>query len=135
MIMTREADYAIRILRSLRSGVMKSTPDICEEENLPIHFVYRILKKLDKAGIVNILRGKEGGAILIGDLSRTSILDIMTAIGKHEYVSACTKPGHECEYKRCHGDHCSVYNHMLSIQTNLDKVLMDKTILQVIEDA
>ncbi|MDR3225423.1 MAG: Rrf2 family transcriptional regulator, partial [Clostridiales Family XIII bacterium] len=114
MIITREIDYAMRILRSLREGDLMATPELCRRENLPIHFVYRILKKLENAGLVIISRGKEGGSQLACDLSGVTMYDLVTALGDRKYVSSCTSPGFECEYRHSHGGKCGVHDHLLA---------------------
>jgi Rrf2 family protein len=134
MIITREIDYAIRILRRIQGGELMPTPEICRLENLPIHFVYRILKKLDIAGIVAIARGKDGGARLIRDLDDLSMYDLVTALGERRYVSACTKPGHKCEYRRAHKGQCGVHDNLTIMQGDLDNMLKSKTITQIVRN-
>jgi Rrf2 family protein len=134
MIITREIDYAIRILRRLRGGKLMPTPEICRLENLPIHFVYRILKKLDIAGIVAITRGKDGGARLIRDLDGLSMFDLVAALGERRYVSACTRPGYKCEYRRAHKGKCGVHDNLTIMQDDLDNMLKNKSITQIVRD-
>ena len=57
MLITREADYALRILRALSGGEQVKAAEICERERLPQQFVYKILKKMEQAGLVRIARG------------------------------------------------------------------------------
>ena len=65
MLFTKESDYAIRIVRALRSGEKIRAKDICECEEIPEAFAYKILKKLEKAQIVRVTRGTHGGCMLI----------------------------------------------------------------------
>ena len=62
MLITRETDYALRILQSLLNGEKKSVGEISEQELIPQQFAYKIIKKLSQAGFVQILRGADGGA-------------------------------------------------------------------------
>ena len=89
MVITRETDYALRILRALLDGELHTVGEIAQAELLPQAFAYKILKKLEKAGLLEILRGTAGGCRLAADLSRTSLYDLMTAIGEHSSLSAC----------------------------------------------
>ena len=61
MIVTRETDYALRILRALEEGRSMTAGELAEEEELPQKFAYKILKKLHKAGYIRIRRGASGG--------------------------------------------------------------------------
>jgi Rrf2 family protein len=132
MIITREIDYALRILRGLQGGELIATPEICRRENLPLHFVYRILKKLDNAGIVDIARGKEGGAKLSCDLDSVTMYSLVEVLGERKYVSACTKPGYECEYRISHNGRCGVHSNLSAMQKDLDDLFKSKTILQMV---
>ena len=61
MLITRETDYALRILRALAPGSCLTVGEIAEKESLPHKFTYKIMKKLEKAGIIRIIRGVNGG--------------------------------------------------------------------------
>ena len=49
MLITRECDYAVRIVRALADGEKLCVSRICEKEALTSAFVYKILKKMEKA--------------------------------------------------------------------------------------
>ena len=61
MTMTRESDYAVRIMRALSHGSLKTVKEICGEEAIPTQFAYKILKKLSPPlmGWTGILHGKK----------------------------------------------------------------------------
>ena len=61
MLITRETDYALRILRALAPGSCLTVGEIAEKESLPHKFTYKIMKKMEKAGIIRIIRGVNGG--------------------------------------------------------------------------
>jgi Rrf2 family protein len=134
MIITRELDYAIRIVRNLQGGNKTSTPDICREEEIPLHFAYRILKKLDRAGVVNISRGKDGGVTLACDLGTLTVYDVMEAVGSRTYVNACLQPGYVCEYRKSHNGKCGAHTHMMSLQNDIDELLRGKSVREFIAD-
>jgi Rrf2 family protein len=135
MIITREIDYAIRVLRRLQNGEFLSHPKLCSNENLPIPFAYRIRKKLNKAGMVDILRGCSGGAKLTCDLGSITMYDLVEALGDHRYVSECLRPGYECEYKQSHGGKCSVQNSLAEMQDHIDNIFKSQTILEILSDS
>ena len=88
LLVTREADYALRILRALAGGEQRTAADICEQEQIPDKFVYKIAKKLEKSGFIKIVRGAEGGCRLIVDLHTMSLYDL----------SPWSRPVGECLY-------------------------------------
>ncbi|MDV9527824.1 Rrf2 family transcriptional regulator, partial [Clostridioides difficile] len=68
MLLTRENDYAIRMLRVMRDGEKHTMKDICQEEEIPEAFAYKIVHKLQKSGMVEVERGASGGCRVGGDL-------------------------------------------------------------------
>ena len=54
MMITRESDYGVRIIRALKDGGLMTIGQICERECIPKQFAYKILKKLELAGLVQI---------------------------------------------------------------------------------
>lgn len=58
MLITRETDYALRILSILALGQQFTAGELCEQELVPRQFGYKILKKLDRGGLIEITRGK-----------------------------------------------------------------------------
>lgn len=49
MFITRECDYAARVLRALSGETRLSVNEICEKESITAPFAYKILKKLQKS--------------------------------------------------------------------------------------
>lgn len=123
MLVTRETDYALRTLRALSDGKQITTADICRQELLPQQFVYKILKKLQKAGLVLITRGKDGGCRLIADLEKVSLYDLIEIMDADKSVSACTQPGFPCAWTQKYKKPCQVHRHLQEIQNRLDKEL------------
>ena len=52
MFITRECDYAVRVIRALAGESRLSVNEICEKESITAPFAYKILKKLQKSKIV-----------------------------------------------------------------------------------
>ena len=46
MFITRETDYALRILRALADGNRRSLSQVCEQQMVPSSFAYKIIRKL-----------------------------------------------------------------------------------------
>lgn len=135
MLITRETDYAIRILRALSKGKHITTADICKEELLPQQFVYKILKKLQKAGLVNITRGKDGGCRLAADLQKVSLFDLMEIMDTDKSVSACTQPGYPCAWRQKYGKPCRVHQHLQQLQNRLNEELKAIKLFQILSES
>lgn len=46
MLFTKESDYAIRVIRALQDGGKKTIKELCELEQIPSAFGYKILQKM-----------------------------------------------------------------------------------------
>ena len=48
MLITRRSDYAMRICRILKDEKVHNVREICEREEIPKAFAYKILRELDR---------------------------------------------------------------------------------------
>lgn len=122
MLLSRETDYALRILRSLLDGERKSVGDISKEEMIPQQFAYKIMKKLSRAGLVEITRGVGGGCCLSADLRTVSLRDLMIAMEERCAVNACMDPSYQCPWRETRGG-CITHRQLALIQQKLDDEL------------
>lgn len=124
MLITRETDYALRLLRALTGEKRVSVGVLAEGEQVPSAFAYKILKKLERAGLVELSRGAEGGCRLTADLAQTSLYDLMQAMEEGGAVTACMEPGYECPWRKARGGAaCRVHVRLAQVQKKLDDEL------------
>ena len=64
-MITRETDYALRLLRTLRDGERRTAAEAAERELVPQSFAHKILKKLARAGFVEVARGASHGGCTV----------------------------------------------------------------------
>lgn len=121
MLITRETDYALRILQSLTDGEKRPVGEISQKEFIPQQFAYKIAKKLAKAGFIQITRGVDGGCRLYKDLNTISLYDLITAIEGGYEVNACMDPDFSCARRQSGG--CSVHPQLMAIQKTLNDQL------------
>ena len=115
MFLTKECDYAIRVVRDLADLEIKPVKMICDNEHIPIAFAYKVLKKLDKAGIVRAYRGASGGYQLAKNPDSISLLEIVCAIDDQLFLNACLKEGHVCSRNE-DGESCKVHLELEKVQ-------------------
>ena len=128
MIMTRESDYAVRILRALAGGEKMTVGRICEAELVPVQFAYKILKKLAKCGYVEIFRGAEGGCRLSADLDGLTLYDLLRCIDEDIFVNACMSPGYECAWRGSHCGGCRFHDNLAEVQRAIEEELKRRTV-------
>lgn len=131
LVITRETDYALRILRALLDGELHAAGEIAQTELLPQAFAYKILKKLEKAGLLEIRRGTAGGCRLTADLDQTSLYDLMLAMGERSGLSACMEPDYQCSWRSSHGG-CGVHCKLQEIQRALDAELRSHSLREIL---
>ncbi|MDR1623155.1 MAG: Rrf2 family transcriptional regulator [Synergistaceae bacterium] len=132
MLITRETDYALRVLRALSDGEQVTVGNVCKRELLPQQFVYKILKKMEQAGFVSIARGVEGGCRLTADLDETSLYDLIEAMKADRLVGACMQPGFQCAWRKENASNCTVHGQLQQIQEILDTELRKRSLRQIL---
>ena len=123
---SRECDYAIRIVRVLANMEIKTVQTICEREKIPKDFAYKILKKIERAGIVNSHRGTHGGYSLAKRPEEITLYDVLSVVSKNVLLNECLQLGIECPNNT--GEKvCLVHKEIQRIQEALEALLKEKT--------
>lgn len=129
MLITRKSDYAIRILRILRDGAVHSVREICTEEEVPKAFAYKILREMDREGLVGAERGNRGGYYLKKSLDEMTLYDVVALTEEEVAVLHCMKE--DCS--RNAGASCSVHREIARIQAALVTEMKRNTISKILE--
>lgn len=132
MLITKETDYALRILRTLSAGGCFTTAEIAEREEVPKKFAYKIIKKLEKAEMVTILLGARGGCSLECDLKQVTLLELVNAVEKRAKFTACMEPGYQCEWRAKNNCPCAVHLQLRKVQAAIDAELRSKSLFWVL---
>ena len=127
MFITRESDYAMRVVRALIGAARLSVSDICEREAITAPFAYKILKKLQNAGIVKGYRGVHGGYALKKDPAELTLYDIYTAIDSDMSIIECLNGRFECTRNGQDGIPCYAHDELKDIQNELWAMLRRKS--------
>lgn len=133
MLITRETDYALRILRTLSGGESCTAGELAERERLPQKFAYKILKKLEKAGFVQITRGVNGGCRLGCDLKAVTLYDLIVAVENNARLTSCMASGYECEWRGTYGVPCTIHMQLAKVQNAIDQELRSRSLHWVLE--
>ncbi|MDR2089574.1 MAG: Rrf2 family transcriptional regulator [Clostridiales Family XIII bacterium] len=131
MLISKECDYAVRIVRELADGGKKTAEDIGRKENIPHQFAYKILKKLEKSGLVQAFRGKAGGYALTKDLDEFSLYDVFSAVEERVLLTACLQKDFVCPMNGGES-HCRVHREFIRLQELLFAGLKEKKVSEVL---
>lgn len=116
----------------MSGGEQVTAGDICRREDLPQQFVYKILKKLQRAGLVQITRGAEGGCRLSSDLRKITLYDLAEIMEADKMISACMRPGFQCSKNQ--ESQCRVNKRLRQIQQVLDAELRAHSLYEMLAD-
>lgn len=133
MFITRESDYAMRVVRALMGETRLSVSDICEREAITAPFAYKILKKLQNAGIVQGYRGVHGGYALKKDPAELTLYEIYSAIDSDMSIIECLNGRCECARNGQNGVPCYAHDELKDIQDELWTMLRRKSIKELFE--
>ena len=130
MFLTKECDYGIRTIRALANGEKKTVGTICDLEQIPFQYAYKILKKLEHAQLVQGMRGRDGGYTLVKPLDQITLYDIVSAIDESLFLFECLQGHHVCV--RNHAEQlCTIHPELGRIQSVLIAEMQRKTLQEL----
>ena len=130
MLITRRSDYAMRICRVLHDGKVHNVREICQAEEIPKAFAYKILRELEMAGLVKSERGNQGGYYLNRPLSELTLYDVVNITEDDLAILHCMKE--ECN-RNPDSTPCKVHQEIERIQNILIDELKKKTIEEILD--
>jgi Rrf2 family protein len=127
MLVTREADYAIRcVLEVARHGRI-SAAEVARTRTISRTFLGKIVQTLAKAGIVSTRRGVGGGISLAVAPEDLTLLQIIEAIEGPLVLNECLLPQPDC----AHMGRCPAYPYLCEAQGTLRRIL-DVTVAEML---
>ena len=121
MLITREIDYTLRILRALHRGGQLSAAAVAQQEHMQKAITLKILNRLLSAGIVESRRGVSGGYFLKRRCEAMTLYDVFQIMGDPPLINRCQREGYSCENFPKGG--CGVCRELNHIQETLDREL------------
>lgn len=119
MKITRECDYAIRIilmLSELESGDIAGASAISERQCVPKQFTLKILRKLMEAGYVKSYKGTCGGYCMAVSPEDLTLMDIITAVDGKIAINRCLECGGDCNRVK-NPEECPVHRQLCRLNS------------------
>mgnify|MGYP001052726486 FL=1 len=118
MLMTREMEYALRILRALCRGEQLSASTIAQREPMSKALTLKNLKHHHAAGLVSSRRGPGGGYLLERPCETLYLWDLFRALEGEIFINRCQQPDYRCENRT--REECGLCQELSRIQGVLD---------------
>lgn len=123
-MITREADYAIRVCLYLarqpaESGAV-ATADMARAMDIPYRFLRKLVMRLAHAGVITSRRGKGGGVRLARDPGALTLLEVVRSVAPEStWLNRCLVHGEACT----RSPHCAIRSALQVVQDTLDHQL------------
>lgn len=105
MQLTRQCEYALRTMLELAShpfGEIISSKTISERQDIPEDFLKKTIHLLAVNGLVNTVRGTQGGVRLAKSAAEIKVSDVVEAIEGPVAINPCLSSGYVCpNQSRC----------------------------------
>lgn len=127
MIYSRSAEYAIRAfvhLAQVQEGKYAMVKNIAEEEDIPAHFLAKILQQLARKGLLRSSKGPTGGFALRVDPAEIRLLDIVEALDGLSSYQQCASGLSECSDEMP----CSMHDSWVALRGRIMDYLGKNTI-------
>lgn len=122
MRITREADYALRIMCLLsEDGNILDAKSIAEQTSLTPQFTLKILRKLAGGGLVRSYKGAQGGYSLAEGAENTTFKTVIELIDGPLAISKCVDGG--CSLAGTNKSECVIHHIFAAVSDELSRKL------------
>lgn len=102
MVMTLEADYAVRIVEYLaKNPGRQDARTISEAMRVPLRFCLKILRGLVAEGVACSFKGSKGGYTLARPAGEVTLLEVIESVEGPYMFSRCQKQEYSCGRAHC----------------------------------
>lgn len=120
-------DYAIRMIVYMASNRrIISSKELSENVVIPRSFIYKIMRQLNKAGLVSIHSGTYGGYTLLKEPEEIRVYDIVATMEKTMQINRCLESDGDCSCFK--PDDCAVHHYFVRLQEIINEDLQSTTI-------
>jgi Rrf2 family protein len=127
MIYSRSSEYAIRAfvhLAQVPDGRFAMVKNIAEQEEIPAHFLAKILQQLARKGLLRSSKGPTGGFALRVPATEVRLLDIVEALDGLTAYQQCASGLAECSDEMP----CSMHDSWMTLRSRIMDYLGRNTI-------
>ena len=122
MLFSRPSEYAIRAMTFLAAqepGTLTGARAISDAENIPMPFLWKILRTLTQRKLVRSFKGIRGGYELARPAKRITLNDVFLATDGADFRDACVLGLPECDEQ----NPCPLHDKWKQIRTEMVQLL------------
>jgi len=121
--------YAMKAMIFIaKSQELVHVSDIANSESISESLLRRIISDLEKTGLVETIKWRNGWVRLWKEVRKITVYDILDSVGEELWITDCTK-GEACN----NHDSCSTTNFLGSLQTWFNSLLKMYTLEKIIK--
>lgn len=130
MIYTKTGEYAIRAILFLArqpKDILVMSVDIAKKQEIPTHYLAKILQRMAKFGYVDSFKGRGGGFKITELAKKSSILEIVEKIEGPVINQKCVTGLKECDEK----NPCPLHDEWDALRNRIYNLISSKTVEEV----
>ncbi len=129
----QDTDYALRVLVDIGAGggTRTTVRELSARQEVPLSFAQKILRRLARAGILNVKAGRQGGFALARSPGTISLMEVITVIQGRPLLSNCMKGAGHCHRQKF----CPISGHLRGFQNKLEELFEKATLADLIASA
>lgn len=132
MIYTKTGEYAIRAIlflaRQPKEALIMSS-EIAEKEDIPAHYLAKILQRMAKYGYVDSFKGRGGGFKITELAKKSSILEIVERVEGPVINLKCVTGLKECDEE----NPCPLHEEWAELRNRIYNLISSRTVQEVAE--
>ncbi len=133
MIYTKTGEYAIRAIlflaRQPKEALIMSS-EIAEKEDIPAHYLAKILQRMAKYGYVDSFKGRGGGFKITELAKKSSILEIVERVEGPVINLKCITGLKECDEE----NPCPLHEEWAELRNRIYNLISSRTVQEVAEE-
>ena len=130
MIYTKTGEYAIRAILFLArppQEVLTMSSDIADSEEIPAHYLAKILQRMAKYGYVDSFKGRGGGFKITELAKKSSILEIVERVEGPVINLKCVTGLKECSDE----NPCPLHEEWSELRNRIYNLISSKSVKEV----
>ncbi|ANQ52629.1 Rrf2 family transcriptional regulator [Flammeovirga sp. MY04] len=130
-MLSKACTYGIRALvyitQKTEEGKRVGSKEIAEHTKVPEPFIAKILQQIKKVGLIESAKGPKGGFYMLEDQLNVTLYKIVETIDGDDLMTSCGLGFEHCSDEKP----CPLHNHFKGIKSDLNKMLIETTILDL----